>query len=184
MPHHSYGRSDAAASSTQIAKAILPHDHSQVGYYEEITKRMVGRVLVKNCVVERQGSVFSLPGVADLSNDQREELIALCGGELTAFLARRGEKLFDHRRLCNSNIPGTIPYEVLKAAGFRCMLCGISTDDCFLDVDQIEPRQSQSCMEHVTRIVSFAHPQTPVRLRRAAWLTPCGIISQLRRFTH
>jgi ATP adenylyltransferase len=37
-------------------------------------------------------------------------------------------------------ISGTIRYEVLKAARFRCELCGISADIKALEVDHIIPR--------------------------------------------
>ena len=36
------------ASVTEIAKALLSRDVSQIEYYEQITKNMVGRVLTKN----------------------------------------------------------------------------------------------------------------------------------------
>ena len=36
------------ADVSDIAKALLVRDNSQVEYYEQITKNMVGRVLTKN----------------------------------------------------------------------------------------------------------------------------------------
>ena len=36
-----------SASTTEIAKALLGYDISQVEYYEHITKNMVGKVLTK-----------------------------------------------------------------------------------------------------------------------------------------
>ena len=37
-------------------------------------------------------------------------------------------------------IPGTLRYEILKRAKFRCELCGISADEKALEVDHIVPR--------------------------------------------
>jgi hypothetical protein len=36
------------AKIRDIAKSLLSHDQSQIEYYEQITKNMVGRVLTKN----------------------------------------------------------------------------------------------------------------------------------------
>ena len=41
-------RSKGASSVTDIAKALLSYDISQIEYYESITKNMVGKVLTKS----------------------------------------------------------------------------------------------------------------------------------------
>ena len=41
-------RREGSASSSQIAKALLSRDGSQVEYYKHITKNMVGKVLTKS----------------------------------------------------------------------------------------------------------------------------------------
>jgi diadenosine tetraphosphate (Ap4A) HIT family hydrolase len=38
-------------------------------------------------------------------------------------------------------IPGSIRYEVLKRAGFRCELCGVPADERALEADHIVPRK-------------------------------------------
>ncbi|MDP9475369.1 MAG: hypothetical protein M3R38_06710 [Actinomycetota bacterium] len=38
-------RGGGEARTEEIAKAILVHDESQLEYYEDVTKNMVGRVL-------------------------------------------------------------------------------------------------------------------------------------------
>jgi diadenosine tetraphosphate (Ap4A) HIT family hydrolase/5-methylcytosine-specific restriction endonuclease McrA len=136
-------QNDGRASTEEIARAILTYDQSQVEYYEQITKQMVGRILLKNGVVERASDGFALLGYERLNGEQKEELNRLCDLELENFMQKRGEKLFDHRRNDMARISGTIRYEVLKAAGFRCMLCGISAGEAFLDVDHIQPRSKQ-----------------------------------------
>jgi ATP adenylyltransferase len=42
------------SSAEDIAKSILLHDESQVEYYENVTKNMVGRVLASHGIVERR----------------------------------------------------------------------------------------------------------------------------------
>ena len=41
-------RNQGRAKIRDIAKSLLSHDQSQIEYYEQITKNMVGRVLTKN----------------------------------------------------------------------------------------------------------------------------------------
>lgn len=55
-------------------------------------------------------------------------------------MENRGDKIFDHRRKSSGYISGTIKYEVLKRAKFRCELCGISAEKKALEVDHILPR--------------------------------------------
>lgn len=40
-------------------------------------------------------------------------------------------------------VPGTVRYEVLKRAKFRCELCGISAEEKALEVDHIIPRKKK-----------------------------------------
>lgn len=41
-------RSGGIPSSEQIARALLAEDHSQIEYYEAVTRDMVGRIFRKN----------------------------------------------------------------------------------------------------------------------------------------
>ena len=41
-------KQDGSADVSDIAKALLVRDESQIEYYEQITKNMVGRVLTNN----------------------------------------------------------------------------------------------------------------------------------------
>ena len=43
------------AAVAEIARALLSEDRSQLEYYSEITKNMVGRVLTNRNVVKRDG---------------------------------------------------------------------------------------------------------------------------------
>src|SRR5215471_15099272 len=57
------------------------------------------------------------------------------------YLQKRGTAVFDHRRAVLGYLSGSLRYEVLKRAGFRCELCGISADERAIEVDHIIPRK-------------------------------------------
>ena len=125
---------------TEIAESILARDQSQIEYYEGVTKGMVGKVLARHGVVERRGGSYRLVGFEDLSDGQVFSLISLCQEKLDAYQARRGERIWQHRKKSSGYVSGTLKYEVLKRAKFRCELCGISAELKALEVDHIIPR--------------------------------------------
>ena len=129
-------------SQSDIASALLTHDESQIEYYTNITNNMVGRVLRKHEIVDRDNLTkeYTLLDFNQLTRDQVSDLIALCNQKLNEFLDKRGKAIFDHRRKSTGYISGTIKYEVLKRAKFHCELCGISADEKALEVDHIIPR--------------------------------------------
>ena len=130
------------ASIRAIASAFLAHDQAQLEYYEEITKRMPGRVLQSHGLVERDGDCYRLSLQLDgLTNDQRDELIRICDAKVEEYLQQRGSRAYDHRRTALGELSGTLRYQVLSRAGFRCELCGISADEQALEVDHILPRR-------------------------------------------
>ena len=122
-------RQRGAVSKTKIAQALLARDVAQVEYYEEITRNMVGRVLTKNHeIADRDGDTYRLLGFSDLSVAEIANLEALCINKIEEYVARRGDRIWEHRRKPSDYVPGTLRYEVLKRARFRCELCGISAD--------------------------------------------------------
>jgi 5-methylcytosine-specific restriction endonuclease McrA len=125
-----------------IARALMSFDVAQLEYYEERTRNMVGAVLRRNGIVrrDRRTRVYTLIGADGLSEAEQSALIALCREKLDGFIRDRGDKPWHHRRKSDGYIPGTIRYEVLKAARFRCELCGISAEEKALEVDHIVPR--------------------------------------------
>jgi ATP adenylyltransferase len=127
-------------SETDIAKAISVHDPTQIEYYEAITRNMVGRVLSRHGVVKRDGKRFSLLSARPLSKEQRSELRTLLMTKLDQYVAKRGERIWQHRKLALGDISGTVKYEVLKRASTRCELCGVSNSERALEVDHILPR--------------------------------------------
>jgi ATP adenylyltransferase len=126
----------------EIASDLLIHDESQIEYYTNITNNMVGRVLRDHKIVERDKTTktYTLPGFDSLTADQKNRLINLCKSRLDDFVEARGKAIYDHRRVSVGYISGTLKYEVLKRARFRCELCGISADEKALEVDHIIPR--------------------------------------------
>jgi diadenosine tetraphosphate (Ap4A) HIT family hydrolase len=134
-------RSDGSASVNEIAKALLSHDASQIGYYEQITKNMVGKVLTKNRqITERYKDGFRLKDFGSLSAKETALLISLCNKKIQEYVEKRGSAIWAHRRKSSGYVPGTVRYEVLKRAKFRCELCGISADQKAIEVDHILPR--------------------------------------------
>jgi len=128
------------ASTTEIAKAILNHDESQIEYYEKIVGNMVGRVLRNHGLVKKEGGDYVLCLDEKLTEKETAHLIQLCNEKLTEYEAKRGEQIWKHRKLSGGYISGTLRYEVLKKAQFHCELCGISADVRALEVDHIVPR--------------------------------------------
>jgi ATP adenylyltransferase len=131
---------DGRCSTTQIARSILAHDESQLEYYENVTKNMVGRVLRNHNIVDREDGGYTLIGYDDLDSEQIEHLNELCETKLDEYKERRGKRIWQHRRMSAGYVSGTLRYEVLKRARFRCELCGVSADVRALEVDHIVPR--------------------------------------------
>lgn len=133
-----------SASVTDIAKALLSYDQSQVEYYELRAKNMVGRVLAQNNVVEPIKDGRKIIGyrlnVESLSDDEQTELKQLCDERLNQYLDKRGGSIWQHRSIADGYVPGSVRYQVLKRAKYRCELCGAHEDQIALHVDHIIPR--------------------------------------------
>ena len=126
---------------SEIAKQLLMYDQSQIEYYEEIVKKMVGHVLTKNRkITKNEGSKYLLEKFSDLSKTEILELNRICEEKIQEYIKKRGDNLFNHRKLSNRAIPGSLRYEVLKRAKGKCELCGIDRKIKSLDVDHIIPR--------------------------------------------
>lgn len=75
-----------------------------------------------------------------MSDDERQQLIKACDDAIVDYKSSRGTKIWSHRKLSSGVLSGTLRYEILKRAKFRCELCGISADQKALEVDHILPR--------------------------------------------
>ena len=128
------------ASIETLSKKLLIEDKSQQEYYGNITRNMVGRVLNNHGIVQKDGKIFKLRDYETYTEDQRIELIQICQEKLNEYIEKRGKRIFEHRRKSAGYISGSIRYNVLKDAKFRCELCGVSADTKALEVDHIMPR--------------------------------------------
>ena len=129
------------ASVAQIAQAILDKDPTQIEYFSEIVKNMVGRVLTKNrSITEKDGNTYRLMGAQDLSQEQVNELVSLCEQKIQDFERQRGDSVWEHRKRGHRPISGSVRYQVLSRAKFKCELCGISADEKSIEVDHIFPK--------------------------------------------
>ena len=125
----------------QIALAILNRDPAQVEYYSEIVKNMVGRVLTKSRgITEKQSNQYHLIDSQNLTQVQIDELIRLCDLKIEEYETKRDGAHWEHRKRTREPVSGTVRYEVLKRARFRCELCGIPAEEKSLDVDHITPK--------------------------------------------
>ena len=132
---------DGSASINEIAKDLLSYDQSQIEYYEDRTKNMVGNVLTKKRgITEKVGDRYTIGNFQALSDKEKQELVSLCNGLIDSYLDKRKQTLYDHRRIGSDYVPGSLRYQVLSRAKGRCELCGISKDEKALDVDHIIPR--------------------------------------------
>lgn len=134
-------KSNGRAKVQKIAQAILDRDPTQIEYFSEIVKNMVGRVLTKNRgITEKNGDTYTLIGSDELSQEQIDSLIFLCEKRIREFESLRGDTVWSHRKRGHRPVPGSVRYEVLSRAKFKCELCGISADDKSLEVDHIFPK--------------------------------------------
>lgn len=128
------------ATEEAIARVILNRDPTQVDYYIDKVRNMVGKVLRDNGITERDKQIHSLKDFNQLTKDEIEELINLCRDKLVEFEDKRGDRIWEHRATDREAISGSIRYEVLKRASRRCENCGVSIDERPIDVDHIIPR--------------------------------------------
>lgn len=134
-------KNEGHASVKQIAQAILNHDPSQIEYYSTVVKNMVGKVLTKNRgITIKEGNGYLLKNAETLTPSEISELVDLCQNRIAEYEAKRKGAQWDHRRRGRRPVSGSIRYEVLKRAKFRCELCGVSADEKNLEVDHIHPK--------------------------------------------
>ncbi len=129
------------ASKREISQAILAEDQSQLEYYDHIVSGMIGKVLRKHKIVSLADGIYYLEEFNQLSAYQISHLVGLCEEKLADYKLKRGDRIWEHRNRSLRVLSGTVRYEVLKNAKFRCALCGISADEKALEVDHIQPRK-------------------------------------------
>ena len=135
---------DGEATVDQIASSLLSYDSSQVEYYGLRTKVMVGKVLTANGVVEpiktgRKTTGYKLNG-DNLTHQQNADLIEICMQKIEDYISDKGGDIWSHRGPDSGYVSGSIRYQVLKRAKYRCELCGAHEGQAALHVDHIIPR--------------------------------------------
>ncbi len=91
-------------------------------------------------VAEKNGNKYRLIGAETLSEEQVKTLVDLCERKISEFEKKRGESVWSHRRRGHRPISGSVRYQVLSRAKFRCELCGIPADEKNIEVDHIRPK--------------------------------------------
>lgn len=132
--------SGGQATDIEIANTLLQYDPSQIEYYQSITNNMVGKVLRNHNIVEKQKALYKLVDYNNINEPEIEELIKICESKIDAYIQKRGDAIWSHRISNRTPVSGSIRYQVLKRASFRCELCGISADEKALEVDHITPK--------------------------------------------
>lgn len=132
---------DAGGTATlrQLAQVFLSQDESQILYYEKRIREMPLKVLRRHGVIGWDGQLVSLMA-SPLTLEQRAHIRMICEQRLQSFVQKRGIGIWDYRLLDEEPISDSLRFQVLKAAGGRCQLCGTSAKERPLDVDHIIPR--------------------------------------------
>lgn len=133
-------RSAGHASNKDLAAKLASLDTAQVAYYESILKNHPRRTLVKvHKVLAMENGEWSIPNYSKLSQQEIDELVSLCAMKLEEAWKKHGDRIFALRSLTRDYVPGSVRYEVLKRAKWRCELCGTSSEVRALDVDHVVP---------------------------------------------
>jgi diadenosine tetraphosphate (Ap4A) HIT family hydrolase len=139
------------APAQDIARRILGEDVTQIDYYTERVKRMVGKVLTGNGITHYGNGAYSLIGGDELSDTERDALEQLCRQRLDAFREQRGEEVFAHRSRHRTPVSGSVKYRVLTRARGRCECCGAHEHQRALEVDHIVPK-NQGGTDDITNL--------------------------------
>lgn len=140
-------KNGGTASVNQIAKQFAERDEALIEYYAKITKEMPGRVLGNNhgivsVIKSNRNRIegYQLNGYSYLTLQENALLVEACQQKYEDYLDARGQQIYKHRRKASGYISGTLKYEVMKRARYRCELCGVSAAEVALEVDHIQPR--------------------------------------------
>lgn len=134
-------KSQGAASKNMIAVEIAGHDQAMIEYYESRVSNMVGKVLQNNGVVIKSPTIKGYYQLeAEYSEEEVEDLMAICESMISEFIEKRSIDVWDHRRNSRRPVPGSVRYNVLVRAHHKCELCGVDANERALEVDHIVPK--------------------------------------------
>lgn len=126
---------EGVRTKAQLATALAGYDISVQEYYERIVMRWPKSTLTKHGMVEyeRKGSKFRL--VTYPTNQQAlDRALAICDEKIIDWI----EKKKTRERAPEAG--ASARYEILRLAGGKCQLCGISSQVRPIDIDHIVPR--------------------------------------------
>lgn len=126
---------DGSRTKAELASALAAYDLSVQEYYERIVMRWPKITLSKHGIIdyERGSSVFRLLACPD-STEARMDAVRICEEKISTWLERKKLK----GRASEAGV--SVRYAILKAAGGKCELCGISSEIKPIDIDHIVPR--------------------------------------------
>ena len=133
-------KNEGSAIEEDIARIFLDRDPTQIKYYVNKVRTMVGKVLSNNGITERNKKIHLLHGYSELTKNEINDLIELLEKKLIAYQDKHGHKIWSHRSTDREAVTGSVRYQVLLRAGRRCESCGESIDKKPIDVDHIIPR--------------------------------------------
>jgi 5-methylcytosine-specific restriction endonuclease McrA len=124
-----------AASKDELARTLLSYDRGTLEYYRRVLMRWPRQTLSKHHILTYDKKTWAFALSFDLRDqDLLAQATEACHQKIEEWLA-------DARA---SGRPGQVQsavrYRVLKAAGGRCALCGIHSQQAPIDVDHIIPR--------------------------------------------
>jgi ATP adenylyltransferase len=132
-------RAGGAATKREIAEQFLRRDTQQIDYYRrKVVHPMPGKRLVRDGLLEKDGDAYKLAGLlSSLTPEQKAEVEAVLEERIASYMTERRNPFGDSNQ---DAVAGSARYEVLRRAGSRCELCGISSQEVQIDVDHIVPR--------------------------------------------
>ncbi|CAM8331884.1 HNH nuclease [Candidatus Methylopumilus universalis] len=133
-------KNEGFAAEEDIAKIFSDRDPTQIKYYVNKVRKMVGEVLANNGITRREKKVHLLNDYSELSKDEINALIELLESKLFSYEDKHGKKIWQHRSTDREAVSGSIRYQVILRAGRRCEACGESIENKPIDVDHIIPR--------------------------------------------
>ena len=126
---------DGMRTKADLATSLAAYDLSVQEYYERIVMRWPKITLSKHGIVEyqREGSQFHLLPYP-VNPELREQALNACNEKISTWLDQK------KTREKAPEAGASVRYEVLKEAGGKCQLCGISSEIRPIDIDHIVPR--------------------------------------------
>lgn len=147
-------------TKAQLAASLAQYDLSVQEYYERIVMRWPKITLTKHGIIdyERQGALFHLRDFPEDAEAQVEAL-RICEEKIAQWreMKRSKEKA--------PEAGASVRYEVLKAAGSKCQLCGIPAALRPIDVDHIIPRSKANKHGKVCKDGSWIDIHDPENLQ-------------------